>query len=99
MRSDLTDGYRLVQTAHAIADFATEHRQQFEAWKKGSNYLCCLEIDKVRLGRLIDHLELLNIKCTVFREPDIGNQITAICVEALPQDIHKKLFKNLKLTT
>lgn len=99
VRKDLSDGYRVVQTAHAVANFAIEHTTQFKAWQLGSNYLCCLEASEFRIYRLIDKLEELKIKYTVFTEPDIGDEMTAICVEAVPQDLHKKLFKNLKLTS
>lgn len=88
-----------MQTAHAVADFAIEHDNEFKAWKLGSNYLCCLEASKSKIYQFIDKLAFIGIKHTVFREPDIGNQITAIAVEALPQDQHNLLFKNLKLAS
>lgn len=97
VRDDLSPGQQLVQTAHSIADFAVEHPAEFNAWKHGSNYLCCLESGLDGILGLIERLKKLDIKHTIFREPDIGNEITAIAVECLPQIMHTKLFKNFKL--
>jgi len=36
-----------------------------------------------------------NLKTTIFREPDIGNEITAIAVQ--PHKLSKKLTSNLPL--
>lgn len=46
---------------------------------------------------IIDLLEMLSIKYSVFLEPDIGNEITAITIEPLNSKTHKQLFKNLNL--
>lgn len=45
----------------------------------------------------MEKLDWYQIKFATFREPDIGNEITAIAVESLPKELHKKLFNNLKL--
>ena len=96
--NDLTAGYKVVQSAHALADFAINHEQEFKNWQCNSNYLCCLETSRYKLGRLIDYLELLKIKYNIFMEPDIGDLITAVAVESLTLTEHKKIFKNFKLT-
>lgn len=98
VREDLTQGYKVVQTAHAIADFSVKYEQEFKQWQMGSNYLCCLEATEFKINQLIDKLDSLSIKHHVFREPDIENQMTAIAVEALSREQHKKLFKKFKLT-
>lgn len=64
----------------------------------GSNYVCCLESSEFKLNSIIEKLELNGIKYQKFYEPDIGNQLTSIAVEAIPRQQHRKLFKNLKLT-
>lgn len=97
VRSDLSPGYKVAQSSHAVANFAIEHEQNFKHWQQTSNYLCCLETSKLKLSRIIDLLDELKIKCTVFFEPDI-DEITAIAVQSIPRDLHKRLFKNLKLT-
>lgn len=98
VNEDLKPGYKVVQSAHALADFAVKFENEFKQWQLGSNYLCCLETSGRRLEDLMNELDYRKIKYQEFREPDIGNQITAIAVEALNRDIHKLLFKKLKLT-
>lgn len=56
-------------------------------WK--NNYLIYLKAD---LSKLTEKLDRLGIYYTVFREPDLGNQITAIAVLG-----HRILFKRLQL--
>ena len=97
-RDDMAPGYKVVQTAHALADFAVKHENEFKEWQMGSNYLCCLEATETKLGILKERLESLDIKYELFREPDIGNQVTAIAVQAISREQHKTLFKKLKLT-
>ena len=96
-RSDLKPGYKVVQTAHALADFAVKYEQEFKSWQMGSNYLCCLEASEQKIFRVIDKLEELKIKYSIFYEPDINNEMTSIAIEAISRTQHKQLFKNLKL--
>lgn len=64
-------------------------------------YLALLSIkNEYELSKLIQKLEKFKIKFSVFREPDIDNQITSICVE--PSDKTRritsslpKMFKNI----
>ena len=93
----MSPGYKVVQTSHALADFAVKHGDIFTEWQQVSNYLCCLETSSIKFDRLINLLELLKIKYSVFYEPDIDD-VTALAVEPLSKSLHKQLFKNLKLT-
>lgn len=95
---DMNPGYKCVQSAHALADFAVKHQYEFQQWQMGSNYLCCLEATERKLEIILSKLEALDIKYVIFNEPDIGNKMTAVAVEAISREQHKKLFKNLKLT-
>ena len=98
VRKDLAPGYKLAQSVHAIADFSVEHEESFKEWQKNSNYLCCLEASDFQIDVIRSKLDELKIKYTVFLEPDIGNVLTSIAVEAIPRELHKKLFKNYKLS-
>ena len=98
VRKDLKAGYKVAQSCHAVADFAISHGEEFKEWQFKSNYLCCLEASQFKIEKTISKLDELKIKYNVFEEPDIGNQVTAIAVEALPRELHKKLFKNFKLS-
>jgi len=57
-----------------------------------------LEESEFKIEILRSKLDELKIKYSVFLEPDIGNQLTAIAIESLPSELHKQLFKKLKLT-
>lgn len=80
-----------------MADFAVKFEHEFKQWQMGSNYLCCLETNELKMRKLIEKFQMLDIKYEVFYEPDIGDQMTSIAVEAISREQHKKLFKNLKL--
>lgn len=94
----LEPGYKVAQSVHAVANFAIEHTENLRAWHYNSNYICCLETSLARLEYIISLLDILKIKYVKFLEPDIGNVLTAVAIQALPAKEHKKLFKNLKLT-
>ena len=61
-----------------------------------SNYIAILNVaNEYELNNLIERAINSGIKFSVFKEPDIGNQITAITFE--PGLKSKKLCANLKL--
>lgn len=73
-----------------------EHSEIHAHWYNVSNYLGFLSVkDEYELVYLIDKAIALDIKISVFREPDIDNQITAIAIE--PGLISKKLCSNMRL--
>ena len=95
-REDLGPGYMSVQAMHAAIQFQHDHTEYASVWYKRSNYLGFLSVaNESELIRLIDKAESLNIKLSVFREPDIDNQITAIAIE--PGVKSRKLCSSLKL--
>jgi len=85
----MSSGYQVVQSAHAIADFASEHPETFEQWKKESNSIICLSIkDEETLLKLHEKLSKKTASSS-FYEPDV-NAFTAICVYGTPE-IRKSL--------
>lgn len=95
-RKDISPGYQAVQSCHALRQFTAEHPEIDELWFKTSNYLCLLSVkNEEELYALVCKAKNNNIKVSVFREPDIDNQITAIALE--PGEGTKELCKNLKL--
>jgi hypothetical protein len=65
-------------------------------WQKKSNYLAFLTVsDEQALINLISKAILTGIKHTIFREPDIDNQITAVAFE--PSDAAKRLTSSCPL--
>ena len=79
-------GYQITQTAHSVADFAYHKPYEFKNWRENSNYKICLstknEKSLLKLHKqFIDNGAQLN----AFREPNLGNQMTAITLLGEPQ--------------
>lgn len=95
-RRDLTIPYQAVQSGHAAIDFQHQHPVEAKEWQTKSNYLAFLTVeDEPELIKLISKAILYGIKHTVFREPDINNQITAVALE--PSDTSKRLTSSCPL--
>jgi hypothetical protein len=95
-RGDLTDGYKAVQSAHAAINFTFEHPSRAGPWFKDSNYLVLLELsNESQLKLLLMNCDRHNLAYTAFREPDLGNEITAVAIE--PSEITQKLVSKIPL--
>jgi hypothetical protein len=78
-----------VQAGHAVAEFLL--RGPFSRWSNGT--LVYLGVKGLnQLENLKYKLKQLDIKFAEFREPDIGNETTAIAT-----DINCELFERLRL--
>lgn len=85
-----------MQSIHAAIQFTFEHPETNREWFKNSNYLGFLSVaNEKELERLIERARSQGIKFSIFREPDIGDQITAIALE--PGSKSKKLCNHLQL--
>lgn len=95
-RRDLNPGYQAVQSSHAGIDFQHQYPEIAKQWNTESNYLILLSVaDEKQLLLYLEKFKHYNLKTTIFREPDIGNQITAIAVE--PSERTRKLTSKLPL--
>lgn len=96
VRQDLCFGQQLVQSGHSIAEFAQHFPEQFAEWHKQSNYLISLSTDnEEKLNKLYKKLQYNGADVVAFYEPDIDNQMTAICFYGTPE--MRKHTDNLKL--
>lgn len=78
-RQDLSHGYQIAQSCHAVADFAYYQSKFFNQWRTNSNYKICLASkDEDSLEKLYNKLKEKGASVIAFREPDMGNQLTAI---------------------
>jgi len=77
-RKDISIGQKLVQSNHASTQYLIDHSPHTEGkWNNGS--IICLELGNEKsLKRWIKKLEENNIKYSLFREPDMDHEITAI---------------------
>ena len=76
--------YGCVQGGHAVAAYLLEHP---DGWK--NQYLVYLYAD---VEKWISKLDYLGLDYSIFKEPDLANQITAVAVEN-----DGELFKHLRL--
>ena len=92
----MSAGYQAVQSIHSAIDFIFKFPFLSYRWRNRSNYLACLSVkDESELISLIQKLEKDGIRHSIFREPDIENQITAIAVE--PSEKSQKICSGLPL--
>lgn len=95
-RKDLSPGYQAIQAAHAAIEFQHEHPKIAKEWNTYSKYLIFLSVENEKaLYQLLEKIKYKDIKHTIFTEPDIGDQLTAVCIE--PGEISRKLVSRLPL--
>jgi len=79
--------------AHALIQFQHDYPEISKKWMEDP-YLALLSVkNEQELRILISKLEKSKIKFSVFREPDINNQITAICIE--PSEASRRATSSL----
>lgn len=88
VRKDLSLAYRAVQGGHAVAQWMIEYPGRWE-----NEYLVYIDTQDVKA---LEHwkykLDFLGVSFSLFMEPDLDNQLTAIaCVS------DGKMFRKLKL--
>lgn len=95
-RRDMSPGYQAVQSIHAAIQFFVENESNAKEWNKVSNYVVLLSVeDETRLVQIMQEATSSQIKHSMFQEPDIGNQITAVTLE--PGQKSATLCKKLRL--
>lgn len=95
-RKDISPGYQGVQGMHAAIQFGMEYPTTNKEWFEKSNYLGFLSVpNEEELISLAEKANRLGIECSIFREPDIDNQATAIALA--PGNKSKKLCSEFDL--
>ena len=98
VRNDLSVAYRCVQGAHALSQYAIELNQSFSFWD--NQYLIFLSTPNlITIKEFEKILKKRNVVYSLFKEPDLGNQLTAIAFRAydIPKDI-AELVSQMPLT-
>jgi peptidyl-tRNA hydrolase len=94
-RQDLSAGYQIAQTGHAIAEYAYERRRTFRRWRKRSGYLISLAVkDLNELENLMKVLDKHKLDYVKFFEPDV-NEVTAITIS--PHKLADYILKYIPL--
>lgn len=82
VRGDLAPGAQLAQSCHALRQFCDEHPEIDGKWFKESNTLVALSVeDEQELLKLQTKLWRRGFKHSLFREPDFGDEATALAIE------------------
>lgn len=68
VRDDLSVAQQAVQSAHAVADFAREHPDEFLDWNTDNNTIVLLRTHRDALGGLLSTLEDGDFVYTVFED-------------------------------
>ena len=87
-RRDLTFPQQAVQAGHAAIESA---RQFLPPQAEHPSLIITAVRNEQKLVYWIDKFERLGIRFTVWREPDLNNEITSIATEPLSGDIRRKL--------
>ena len=93
IRKDLDPSYQAVQAGHALAQFMLEHPDQAQDWDNHTLiYLRVKNEDELKKWWMkIDNMEE-DAPYSTFREPDIGNELTAIATYG-----NGELYRKLRL--
>lgn len=95
-RDNLSPSQQAVQSTHAAINFCFKQRNKASPWFEESQYLVMLAVKNTEeLKLLIDKCELFNVAYEAFYEPDLNNELTAVCLE--PGLITQKLVKKIPL--
>ena len=93
---NLSAGYQAAQSVHVMAEFALNHPDTARTWYKNSNSLIILEAKNAQeLSELQEKAISRGITVQEFREPDLGDEITALAFA--PSANTRKLLSNLPL--
>lgn len=93
---NLSAGYQAAQSVHVMAEFALNYPDTAHTWYKNSNSLIILEAKNAQeLSELQEKAISRGITVQEFREPDLGDEITALAFA--PSANTRKLLSNLPL--
>lgn len=96
VRRDIPAGPQAVQAVHAARQFQHEHPELEGSWFSASNHLALLSVrDEAELERLCQKARDRGLAFSTFREPDLGNSLTAVALE--PGDRGRRLCSGMRL--
>lgn len=75
--------------------FALEYPQIYQNWMKNPFLVLLALKNEYELISFISKLQQNQIKYSIFREPDINNQLTSVCIE--PSELTRKLTSNIPI--
>ena len=92
VRADLGPGLKLPQACHALRAFVDEQPELEREWFLGANNLVVLEVpDEPALAALRARSEARGLRSAIFREPDLGDAVTALALEPRAKGLVRRL--------
>lgn len=92
VRGDLSPGARAAQLCHAMREFIEHHPEIDEEWYRVSNTVVLLEVeDESRLRSLAEDATKVGAPVTLFAEPDLDNQYTALALGPSGRNLVRRL--------
>jgi len=91
VRLDLSQTYRCVQGAHALAQFSKDYPKQVKLWNNQHLIFLCV-CNLIELRFWVKKLQKVKKCFSSFYEPDLDDQLTAICCFD-----SGRIFKSLRL--
>lgn len=96
VRGDLPFGLASAQAVHAAFLFSQQHPELVGHWHQHSQYLVIVSVrDEAELIRLASHAHSDGVAFSLWTEPDLGNERTALALE--PGLYARRLCANLPL--
>lgn len=96
VRADLPPGLQMAQAVHAAFQFSDSHSDVMHRWMSDSNYLVIVSVpSEDALLDLITSAAHKGIGHTAVREPDIGDEVTAVVFT--PGDAARRFCSSLPL--
>lgn len=78
---ELNNGQKAVQACHALRAFVEDHPDIDQRWYQESNTIVILEApDEQAVIELWEKMRRSGIECSMFREPDLDDVMTAIAI-------------------
>lgn len=95
-RNDLSPAYQLPQVAHGVAHFADEHNEEYKKWLINNHKIVVFAVEnKDSMINLLEKIQDMNAKYTMFKEPDLNYEVTTIVL--VPCRKAKRVVEGLKL--
>lgn len=96
VRGDMSIGYQMVQSAHAVAKFTIENPEISREWHEVSQYMAVLSVpNETTLLKFMGKAMERGITVSAFVEPDLNDEVTAVAFA--PGNHSRKLLANLRL--
>ena len=94
--NELPADYQIPQAMHAAMEFSQQFKEECASWHFRSNSVIVLAAKNDKeLWEFSQKLKREGLKFSEFREPDIGNELTAIAI--VPNERAKKMCSNFPL--